>query len=185
MNNAKYLGAIAGGIIAGAAIGILIAPCSGDETRSKLMTKGKKAQNDLTNFVNEGLDAWKSKYNGLVDYMKMDNNSINSVFSEIKKVFTKRNSDLNLDEIISEGKKSWYKANAEIKEGTNLTADQVDDMINHVFNKGASWFNKVSSKVKNISEEISDDVHDIAVDTKTSVKNTINEVKGAYDKAVS
>jgi len=42
------------GVLAGAAIGVLLAPESGDKTRAKLKKYGKELQNDLDARIEEG-----------------------------------------------------------------------------------------------------------------------------------
>jgi gas vesicle protein len=52
MNTGKTVLAVLAGIAAGAALGILIAPEKGSETRKKILQKG----GDLANLVNDKLD---------------------------------------------------------------------------------------------------------------------------------
>ena len=60
MNNDRshVLVALLAGLAAGAAIGILLAPASGKETRENLRRKGAEVKDDLSDLVNEGMDKW-------------------------------------------------------------------------------------------------------------------------------
>lgn len=63
MNNdsVKTLLAFLGGAVAGAAIGILLAPDKGSETRKKIVNRAKDMGNDLT-------DAAMNKYDEFMDW---------------------------------------------------------------------------------------------------------------------
>lgn len=56
------LGALIG-LAAGAAIGILLAPRSGKETREILRKKGTKAKDDLNDLLDHGFERWKETRN--------------------------------------------------------------------------------------------------------------------------
>ena len=65
-----------------------------------------------------------------------------------------------------------------IREGADLTADQVDDLLNTIFNKGEAWFKKFSSNLNDMADNVKDDMHDVSIDTKTQVNNTNNNDNG-------
>nr|MBP8824326.1 YtxH domain-containing protein [Flavobacteriales bacterium] len=54
MSNGKTVLGILAGLAAGVAIGMLLAPRSGKETRSMLRDKGKKAMDDLEDLLDHG-----------------------------------------------------------------------------------------------------------------------------------
>ena len=60
------LGAVIG-FATGAAIGVLMAPRSGKETRLILKKKGKQAQNSLSEQLDKGYKKWKKVSNKMVD----------------------------------------------------------------------------------------------------------------------
>lgn len=64
------------GLTAGAAIGILMAPRSGKETRQILKKKGKKAKEDLNDLLDEGYDQWKKARNTIVERANMTKEDI-------------------------------------------------------------------------------------------------------------
>ncbi len=76
MSTQKTLLGVLLGLTAGAAIGILLAPRSGKETRQILKKKGKKAQEDLSDLLDEGYDQWKKARNTIVDRASMTKEDI-------------------------------------------------------------------------------------------------------------
>lgn len=78
--NKTLLGALVG-LTAGAAIGILLAPRSGKETRKLLKQKGKKAQDDLSDLLDQGYAQWKKVRNTVVDRANMTKSDIKDFMS--------------------------------------------------------------------------------------------------------
>ena len=69
------LGAVIG-FATGAAIGVLMAPRSGKETRLILKKKGKQAQNSLSEQLDKGYKKWKKVRNKMVDRANMTKHDI-------------------------------------------------------------------------------------------------------------
>ena len=85
MNVKNVIGLVlaAGGI--GVAIGILLAPASGKETKAKLLEGGRKLANNLTGYVEESIGSIKGKFNSGVDEIaRKGNEAINSGSERIK-----------------------------------------------------------------------------------------------------
>jgi len=76
MSTSKTLLGAVIGLAAGAAIGILLAPRSGKETRKLIKQKGKKAQHDLNDLLDEGYTQWKKVRNTVVDRANMTKSDI-------------------------------------------------------------------------------------------------------------
>nr|MBP8823067.1 YtxH domain-containing protein [Flavobacteriales bacterium] len=71
MSNGKTVLGILAGLAAGVAIGMLLAPRSGKETRSMLRNKGKKAMDDLEDLLDHGYEKWKEARNTVVERANM------------------------------------------------------------------------------------------------------------------
>ena len=54
MSSSRSLLALAAGVVAGAALGLLFAPASGADTRKKMMKKGEKLRDQLSDLLEEG-----------------------------------------------------------------------------------------------------------------------------------
>ncbi|MBC7777070.1 MAG: YtxH domain-containing protein [Phycisphaerae bacterium] len=122
MSNSKLLGAALGAAAAGAAIGILLAPQAGAETRKQIMKAARK-------------------------------------------------STVSIDELIEEGKKTWYETKGKFKMGTGIAADEMDDFMRHILQKGE----KLWSQAKNKASEVANDAEG-TFDTAMS-----NGKKSAYN----
>jgi gas vesicle protein len=69
------LGALVG-LAAGAAIGILLAPRSGKETRKLIKQKGMDAQDNLSELLDQGYEQWRKVRNTVVDRANMTKKDI-------------------------------------------------------------------------------------------------------------
>jgi len=67
MDSKKIIGALLASVAVGAAIGILLAPSSGEKTRTKLMKGTRKLTDDLQTTVEESIESLKDKFNSRVD----------------------------------------------------------------------------------------------------------------------
>ena len=76
MSTSKTLLGALVGLTAGAAIGILLAPRSGKETRKLIRKKGKEAQDNLSDLLDEGYSQWKKVRNTVVDRANMTKSDI-------------------------------------------------------------------------------------------------------------
>lgn len=81
MSTQKTLLGVILGLTAGAAIGILLAPRSGKETRNLLKKKGEKAKEDLSDLLDEGYDQWKKARNTIVERASMTKADIKDFLS--------------------------------------------------------------------------------------------------------
>ena len=67
METKKLIGGLLAGTAIGIAIGILLAPGSGEQTRNNVVKGSKRLANDLKNTVEESMDSLKNQYNRSVD----------------------------------------------------------------------------------------------------------------------
>ena len=76
MSTSKTLLGALVGLTAGAALGILLAPRSGKETRKLIKQKGQNAQDELSDLLDQGYTQWKKVRNTVVDRANMTKNDI-------------------------------------------------------------------------------------------------------------
>lgn len=83
---AKYvLGGMFAGVAIGAAIGVLLAPASGEKTRTKLQKGSRKFLNQLRSNVDGSFETLKDKYNHRVDEIaEKSKDGISAVREKIK-----------------------------------------------------------------------------------------------------
>jgi gas vesicle protein len=85
MNVKNVIGLVlaAGGI--GVAIGILLAPASGKETKAKLLEGTRKLANNLSGYVEDSIGSLKGKFNSGVDEIaRKGKETINSASEQVK-----------------------------------------------------------------------------------------------------
>lgn len=64
------------GLAAGAALGVLLAPRSGKETRDLLKQKGDQAKDDLNDLLDDGFEHWKRIKGKVVERAQMTREEI-------------------------------------------------------------------------------------------------------------
>lgn len=109
------LGAVIG-FATGAAIGVLMAPRSGKETRSILKKKGKQAQSNLNEQLDKGYKKWKQVRNKVVDRANMTKHDI----KDFMEFMSSEGSDLK-DRITDEVKSTA----SDVSNAGKRTADKI------------------------------------------------------------
>src|SRR5262245_27396657 len=51
-----------------------------------------------------------------------------------------------VDELIRDGKKSWYETKGKAEKSVGIAADEVDSFLRHVIGRGEKWWNKAKNK---------------------------------------
>lgn len=123
MSNKNLLSALLGGAAIGAAVGLLLAPQSGKETRQKIRKAGNMSAEQL-------------------------------------------------NELIAQGKNSWYDLKGKAKESAGVAADDVDDFISHILQNGKKWWKSAKNKASDVAEEAGD-----------AASRTANKVGNYVDRA--
>ncbi len=85
MDAKKLIGGLLAGTAIGIAIGVLLAPSSGDETRRKIADGSMKLKDELLDTVDNSLHSLKSKFNsGTDEASKRAKETINTANERIK-----------------------------------------------------------------------------------------------------
>ncbi|MEQ1586690.1 MAG: YtxH domain-containing protein [Cyclobacteriaceae bacterium] len=85
MNAKNLIGGLLAGAAIGVAIGILLAPASGKETRKSLATGSRKLADSLAGSAEESLESLKGKFNmGVDEVTKRGKELINSTNERLK-----------------------------------------------------------------------------------------------------
>ncbi|HRI58246.1 MAG TPA: YtxH domain-containing protein [Saprospiraceae bacterium] len=122
MSNSKMIAALLGGAAIGAAVGLLLAPQSGADTRKKIR---------------------KLKNRG-ADYM---------------------------DDLVENGKKTWYETKGKVETNAGIAADELDDFVRHILQNGKNWWGKTKNKAGKMAGEA-----EYAFEQKTNNgKKAVNE----------
>ncbi len=89
METKKLIGGLLAGAAIGVAVGLLLAPRSGEQTQKKIMRGSKKFTDDLKKSVNSSIDTIRDKYNSSIDTMKDKyNGSVNETEKRGKEVLS-------------------------------------------------------------------------------------------------
>ena len=87
----------------------------------------------------------------------------------------KQHSAEYLDELVEEGKKSWYKTKGKVESGAGVAAHELNDFISHILRTGESWWSKTKNRTSNLVDEAENTLGEIARDGKKSANQVVKE----------
>jgi len=85
-NQKKLIGGLIAGTAIGIAVGILLAPTSGEKTRKKIVDGSMKLKDDLMASVNDSIDGLRKQLNSKIDQLARGGKDIVNHTSEKAKV---------------------------------------------------------------------------------------------------
>lgn len=113
MSKSKLLATVLGAAAAGAALGILLAPKSGKDTRKQIVKASQKSAESL-------------------------------------------------EQLLEDGKKSWFETKGKAVKGVGIAAEEVDDFMRHILSKGKSFWKTAKSKTSEMADEAEKTVDAVA-----------------------
>ena len=85
MDSKKMIGSLLAGAAIGVAIGILLAPDSGEKTRGKLVKGSRRLSDGVQGTVDESIESLKEKFNlGVDEVVKKGREMINHASERVK-----------------------------------------------------------------------------------------------------
>lgn len=125
--------------LAGAAVGavaaLLLAPASGEETRSKIMKSKQGAEDSLSDMISEGRKSWNKLKGRAVDTVEVAQDEMDDF----------------LTHLLSEGQKAWKKTKAaatdvadDVKSTAKETIENGKTAVKDAQKDGESYYNKNS-----------------------------------------
>ncbi len=85
MDSKKMIGGLLAGAAIGVAIGILLAPASGEKTRTKLIRGSRRLKDELQETAEDSLESLKGKFNtGVDEVSKKGREIINNLSDRVK-----------------------------------------------------------------------------------------------------
>lgn len=119
----KILLGIAGAALAGVAIGLLVAPCSGEETRANIRKNVNSMANDMLDTLRNG-GTVSEQVNNLVDTAK-------AKFQEAKGYVNAKSGTLvdQVDEVADTVKAKYHEAKGYAKAEANTLRNQMDQAV--------------------------------------------------------
>ena len=71
-----------------------------------------------------------------------------------KKLMRKaHNAKSEFDLLLEEGKHSWYQAQGHLQQEVGIAADEVDDFMRHILEKGKAWWGKAKSEADSVADD--------------------------------
>ena len=123
--------------LAGAAVGavaaLLLAPASGEETRSKILKSKQGAEDSLSDMISEGRKSWNKLKGRAVDTVEVAQDEMDDF----------------LTHLLSEGQKAWKKTKAaatevvaDVKSTAKETIENGKTAVKDAQKDGESYYNK-------------------------------------------
>lgn len=57
-----------------------------------------------------------------------------------------------LDDLIEQGKKTWYESKGKVETEAGIAADEVDDLLRHMLKNGEQWWNNTKNRASDIAK---------------------------------
>jgi gas vesicle protein len=92
-----------------------------------------------------------------------------------KIVKAKQHSAEYLEELVEEGKKSWYKTKGKVESSAGVAANELNDFISHILRTGESWWTKSKNRTSNLVDEAENTLTEIAKDGKKGANQVVKE----------
>ncbi len=90
MKSSKAVLGIACGVAAGAVLGVLMAPDSGENTRKKISSKSMDAVGEIKNRFNNMVEGFNKQKDEIASKVKSDYNQVKSDFNQVKSDITRK-----------------------------------------------------------------------------------------------
>lgn len=96
---------------------------------------------------------------------------------ETRKKLVKKAQDSkdSLNQLVEEGKKSWYEAQGKMSTEAGIAANEVDRFVRHILEKGRNWWNDAQAAAEDVVEETSDAIDEVVTDGKRAARDIAQE----------
>lgn len=87
----------------------------------------------------------------------------------------------SFDEMVEEGKNSWFEAKGKLSSSAGIAAHEVNDFVSHLMEKGKDWLSNARSTAESMADEASDAVEHTVRDGKRKAQDLKEEGKEKLD----
>lgn len=96
-----------------------------------------------------------------------------------KKILKMKNQSVeSVEQLIEEGKKTWYETKGKAKTGVGIAADELDEFMRHILQKGERLWNKATHSATEFAENTEHTAERAAQNGKRTVNRMTNEAEG-------
>lgn len=85
-----------------------------------------------------------------------------------------KKSTASLEDLIEEGKKTWYETKGKAKMGAGIAADELDDFMRHILDKGQNLWQNGKNKAHELADE-AEGAYDSAMNQGKKFGNNLKE----------
>jgi len=83
-----------------------------------------------------------------------------------------------MDDLVDEGKKTWYQAKGKTKESAGVAADELDSFMRHILATGKNWWKGAKKQAEDVADMTTNAVKDTYENGKTAAGRMSEDVKG-------
>jgi gas vesicle protein len=96
---------------------------------------------------------------------------------ETRKKLAKKAQDSkdSLNQLVEEGKKSWYETQGKVANEAGIAANEVDRFVRHILEKGRNWWNEAQERAEDVADETADAFDDVVQDGKRVARDVAQE----------
>lgn len=58
-----------------------------------------------------------------------------------------------LDQLVEEGKKTWYETKGMVETNTGIAASELDDFVRHILQNGRRWWSNTRNRASEMADE--------------------------------
>ena len=96
-----------------------------------------------------------------------------------KKILNMKNQSVDsVERMIEEGKKTWYETKGKAKAEVGIAADELDEFMRHILQKGETLWNTARNKATEFADNVEHTAERAALNGKRTVNVMTNEVEG-------
>lgn len=57
-----------------------------------------------------------------------------------------------MDQIVEDGKKSWYETKGKVETNAGIAAEELDNFVRHILQNGKEWWGKTKNKASKLAD---------------------------------
>ena len=58
-----------------------------------------------------------------------------------------------MDQLVEEGKKSWYESKGKVETNAGIAAEELDEFVRHILKNGRKWWVKAKKEAEELADE--------------------------------
>lgn len=82
-----------------------------------------------------------------------------------------------MDQLVEEGKKSWYETKGKVETNAGIAAEELDEFVRHILKNGRKWWDKAKKEAEELADEAEYTFEQKADNGKKAVREALKLVR--------